>query len=185
RRELDDTLARERLQVLLGGVGRAEPELRGDLGPGGREAGVGDVLLDQREDLLLARGEVPHRRLRVGVSGICIFIQYRGSFQAISRSGPGASPVPMRIDPCRSQRPAGCPAGATVHLGTFVAKSKNGSALPIRGIAFPGLLASGVPRNAMSPTVRGTSFDGNQDLRGQPAVARDRRAAVAAFRQSR
>src|SRR6185437_9578605 len=44
--ERDDTLAGERTQVVLGGIGGSEAELAGDLRPGGRHAGFGDEALD-------------------------------------------------------------------------------------------------------------------------------------------
>ena len=44
--------------MLLGGVGRLEAELVGDLGPGGRGAGALDRALDEIEDLLLTVGEL-------------------------------------------------------------------------------------------------------------------------------
>ncbi len=56
--QLDHAFARQRLQVLLGGVGRLEAELVGDLGAGRRGAGALDRALDQVEDLLLAVGEL-------------------------------------------------------------------------------------------------------------------------------
>ena len=56
--QLDDALARQRLQVLLGGVGRPEAELVGDLGARGRCAGALDRALHEIEDLLLAVGEL-------------------------------------------------------------------------------------------------------------------------------
>ncbi len=51
-------LARQGPQVLLGGVGRAEPELCGDLGAGGRHAGLDEGLSDQMQDLGLSGREV-------------------------------------------------------------------------------------------------------------------------------
>ena len=56
--QFDHALARQRLQVLFGGVGRAEAEFGGDLGAGGRGAGALDRALHQVEDLLLAVGEL-------------------------------------------------------------------------------------------------------------------------------
>ena len=56
--QLDHALARQRLQMLLGGVGRLEAELVGDLGARGRRAGALDRALDEIEDLLLAVGEL-------------------------------------------------------------------------------------------------------------------------------
>ena len=47
----------ERLEVLFGGVGRAEAEFGGDFGAGRRCAGAFDGALHQVEDLLLAAGE--------------------------------------------------------------------------------------------------------------------------------
>jgi hypothetical protein len=82
--QFDDALARQRLQVLLGRVGRLEAELGGDLGAGGRRAGARDGALDQVQNLLLAGGELgrfDHRGLLGGapdhwtvlISSICIF----------------------------------------------------------------------------------------------------------------
>ena len=56
--QFDDALARQRLQVLFGGVGRAKAQFGGDLGAGGRGAGALDGALHQVEDLLLAVGEL-------------------------------------------------------------------------------------------------------------------------------
>ena len=56
--QFDDALARQGLQVLLGGVGRLEAEFGGDLGAGGRRAGARDGALDQVQNLLLAGGEL-------------------------------------------------------------------------------------------------------------------------------
>jgi len=55
--QLDHALARQGLQMLLGGVGRFEAELAGDFGPRRRGAGALDGALHQLEDLLLAVGE--------------------------------------------------------------------------------------------------------------------------------
>ena len=56
--QLDHALARQRLQVLLGRVGRAKAELGGDLGARGRRAGALDGALHEFEDLLLAVGKL-------------------------------------------------------------------------------------------------------------------------------
>jgi hypothetical protein len=56
--QFDHALARQGLQVLLGGVGRAEAQLGGDLGARGRGAGARDGALHQVEDLLLPGGEL-------------------------------------------------------------------------------------------------------------------------------
>jgi hypothetical protein len=56
--QFDHALAGQRLQVLLGGVGRLEAQFGGDLGARGRRAGALDGALHQVEDLLLARGEL-------------------------------------------------------------------------------------------------------------------------------
>ena len=55
--QLDHALARQRLQVLLGRVGRTKAELGGDLGARRRRAGALDRALHEVEDLLLAVGE--------------------------------------------------------------------------------------------------------------------------------
>ena len=56
--QLDHALSRQRLEMLLGGVGRLEAELVGDLGPRRRRAGALDRALHEVEDLLLAVGEL-------------------------------------------------------------------------------------------------------------------------------
>ena len=67
---LDHAFAGERLQVFLGGVGRAEPELLCDLGSRRRKPGIGDVVPDQDQDFLLPCGELSHVG-PVVVLGIC------------------------------------------------------------------------------------------------------------------
>jgi len=52
--QLDDALARQRLQVLFGGIGRFESEFIGDFGARGWRTGACDGALDEVQDLLLA-----------------------------------------------------------------------------------------------------------------------------------
>src|SRR5690606_2476569 len=59
--ELDRPLALERAQMLLGRIDRPELQPLSDLGPGRRHAGRVDRLLDQIQNLPLARGEIAHR----------------------------------------------------------------------------------------------------------------------------
>src|SRR5689334_21781466 len=47
RHERDDALAGERTQMLLGGIGRLEAQLAGDLRPGGWHAGFVNLALDE------------------------------------------------------------------------------------------------------------------------------------------
>ena len=54
----DDALARQRAQVLLGGVGGTEAELIGDFLAGGRHAGFLDRALDEPQNLGLPGREV-------------------------------------------------------------------------------------------------------------------------------
>jgi hypothetical protein len=78
RNERDDALAGQCPQMLLGGVGRTEPQLKGDLGPRRRHPGLGNEALDQAQDLSLARGEVGHINLPVYIYSYCDFIQIEG-----------------------------------------------------------------------------------------------------------
>ena len=89
--QLDDAFAGQRLQVLLGRVGRAKAELVGDLGAGGRRASALDRALHEIEDLLLAVGEFGHL-LHGGcsltaddLSSHCIFIQLRPKCKRIRK----------------------------------------------------------------------------------------------------
>ena len=94
--QLDDALARQRLQVLFGRVGGAKAELGGDLGAGGRGAGALDGALHQVENLLLAVGElgaflhVASGSLRATAlsdsSSGCIFIQTSTKMQSIQQT---------------------------------------------------------------------------------------------------
>jgi hypothetical protein len=92
--------------VLFGRVGRAETELGGDLGPGGRKPRVGDVLPDESENFLLSGGEVAHG----GWSGKeaasredCIFIQSspigKGGARPEGPNDPGVRPMARRFGP--------------------------------------------------------------------------------------
>jgi len=56
--QLDRPLARQRLEVLFRGVCGFIAERGCDLGPGRRGAGAGDGVLNQLQDLLLARREL-------------------------------------------------------------------------------------------------------------------------------
>ncbi len=66
--QLEHALALQGAQVLLGGIGRLEAERLGDLGPRRRHAVLGERLLDEAQDLALARSEVVH-------GGTCIYEQ--------------------------------------------------------------------------------------------------------------
>ena len=57
---LDGALARQCLEVLLGGVGGLETEFAGDVRPGGRKAGLIDMPANEVQHLLLAVGELFH-----------------------------------------------------------------------------------------------------------------------------
>jgi hypothetical protein len=77
RHQLDDALARQRPQVLLGGIRGTETERRGDFRPGRRHAGILDDLAYQVENLALARGElVSHEHDSVRMNSTCDYIQY-------------------------------------------------------------------------------------------------------------
>src|SRR3954452_16155848 len=63
--ELDDALAGQGLQMLLGGVGRLEAQLIGDFGTRRRCPSARDGAPDQVQDLLLAGGKL-HCELHSG-----------------------------------------------------------------------------------------------------------------------
>ena len=60
RQQLDDALARQRPQVLLGRIGRAETELGGDLGARRGHAGLREAALDEAQHPGLAGCEIGH-----------------------------------------------------------------------------------------------------------------------------
>ena len=59
-RHFQSALAGQRLDMLLGGIGRAEAKHFGDLRPGGGIASALDVLLDDLQHLGLPRGQIVH-----------------------------------------------------------------------------------------------------------------------------
>ena len=97
--QLKDAFACERLQVLLGGVGRAESQFACNFGSRGRCACGADGALNQFQNLLLAGGQfdavvhVPLHFLRgadkmaipVYMSSNCIFKQFSGFCKGIQR----------------------------------------------------------------------------------------------------
>ena len=68
RPQVEDALALQGSQVILGSVGRLEAERLGDFGAGGRHALLVHGVLDETQDLSLARGEIVH-------GGSCMYKQ--------------------------------------------------------------------------------------------------------------
>ena len=64
--QLDDALFGQSPQVILSGVGRGKAKFGRDLGAGRRRAGAGDGLLDQCQDLPLARRQPGPVKARAG-----------------------------------------------------------------------------------------------------------------------
>ena len=116
--QLDHALARQRLQVLLGGVGRLEAELVGDLGAGGRGAGALDRALHQVENLLLAVGEFRRSRscassgvaralgLSLGLNFIqCLYFHPVRQIMQSPMPPPSSSSAPAGRSPARAAAP--------------------------------------------------------------------------------
>ncbi len=101
--ELDDALALEGAEVLLGGIGRAEAELPGDLGPCRWHPSVVDDLLDEGEDFCLAVGELGHGRQPVYPNN-CFYIQHPGGCR---QQVPGTEPPPARASSANPRRRRG------------------------------------------------------------------------------
>ena len=113
--QLDHALAGQRLQVLLGGVGRLEAELVGDLGAGGRRTGALDRALHQVEDLLLAVGEFGHlvharlqwwapNALGLNFHPVAVFSSSPENNAKRSRTAPSSSSAPAAPSPAAPPR---------------------------------------------------------------------------------
>src|SRR5882672_2796550 len=72
--EIDDPLALQSAEMFLGGIRRLEAQRARDFGARGRHSAFYDGVLDEPEDLSLARGKVRHGS-PVYVASDCYYIQ--------------------------------------------------------------------------------------------------------------
>jgi hypothetical protein len=85
RHELDGALALQGAQVFLGGIGRTESERTGDLGTRRGHAVFADALLDEPQDLALARGKVRHGDTCMDKQLLCVYTAEGGGRQGGSQ----------------------------------------------------------------------------------------------------
>src|SRR5690606_18710037 len=143
---------RQRLEMLLGRVGRAEAELAGDLHAGGGKAGVGDVLLDQLEDFLLSGGECAHVGAPVVIDmPACIFIQSVPELKQGQGFSSGRGFPVLSSWSCANARACG---RVTFPQGPRLRNEPRNTGLVWGCISR--FAEIGSPRNAMHPTIRWT-----------------------------